>query len=55
MTYEKIKEIFQTADQAEVNKKLKDNFRLLKIFSGRVIQDNIELVQPIYVLGRETQ
>ena len=51
MGLEEIREIKQTTEEDVVNEYLKKGYKLIKILSGKIVIDNHELIQPIYILG----
>ena len=52
MKLEDIKEVFQTTEYKEVNKSLDKGYKIIKIFNGRLKENNVEFQHPVYVLGR---
>jgi len=51
MKLNEIIRIKQTADETQVNDFLDKGYRIIKIFSSKIIIDGQDLIQPIYILG----
>lgn len=52
MKLEDVTEIWQSAEWLQVNKKLKEGFKIIRIFNSRAKTLETETIAPIYVLGR---
>lgn len=52
MKIEEITEIRQTGEVTQVNKLLKEGFKIIRIFNARIKTLECETIAPIYVLGR---
>ena len=52
MKLEEINEVFQTAEWQSVNKKLKEGFKIIRIFNGRAKTMETEVISPVFVLGK---
>lgn len=51
MKMEQINKIKQTVDEVEVNEYLAKGYKIIKIFSCKVKQCDVEEVKPCYVMG----